>query len=476
MDMIGRKEEIKTLEWDLEKDEPQFVAVYGRRRVGKTYLVREMFRDQFTFSHTGLRGASAKAQLAAFRTSLIQYGHDDCPVLRDWCTAFFELFKLIQGAPPGRKVIFIDELPWMDTPKSDLITGLESFWNGRATSRREKDVFLIVCGSASSWIVKKLLHNCEGLYGRLTDRVWLRPFTLAECERYAQRLGLVMTRQEICEAYMAFGGIPYYWSLMRPDLSLVQNMDALFFSERGKLREEFDHLYASLFKNAEQHVKIVEALARKKCGMTREEIIAATGLKNGGNFKTWLEELVQCDFIRKYLPPGKRNRGAIFQLIDNYTLFYYSFLSDGRIHDEHFWSSSLTSPKIAAWKGVAFERVCLQHVRQIKMALGISGIVTQEYAWRSTHHDEETRGAQIDLVLDRADKTVNLCEIKYSDTPYEIDKDEDMLLRNRKALFAKETGGRKNCRTTLIAANGVKRSKYWGTIQSEITLDDLFKE
>ena len=185
---------------------------------------------------------------------------------------------------------------------------------------------------------------------------------------------------------------------------------------------------------------------------------------------------MECDFIRKYLPSGKRNRGAIFQLIDNYTLFYYSFLSDGRIHDENFWSSSLTSPKIAAWKGLAFERVCLQHVRQIKMALGISGIVTQEYAWRSAHPDEETRGAQIDLVLDRADKTVNLCEIKYSDTPYEIDKDEDMLLRNRKALFAKETGGRKNCRTTLIAANGVKRSKYWGTIQSEITLDDLFKE
>ena len=185
---------------------------------------------------------------------------------------------------------------------------------------------------------------------------------------------------------------------------------------------------------------------------------------------------MECDFIRKYLPSGKRNRGAIFQLIDNYTLFYYSFLSDGHIHDEHFWSNSLTSPKIATWKGLAFERVCLQHVRQIKMVLGISGIVTQEYAWRSAHPDEETRGAQIDLVLDRADKTVNLCEIKYSDTPYEIDKDEDMLLRNRKALFAKETGGRKNCRTTLIAANGVKRSKYWGNIQSAITLDDLFKE
>ena len=238
MDLIGRTEEIKSLEWALEKSEPQFIAVYGRRRVGKTFLIREMFHDQFTFSHTGLRNADMKSQLAAFRASLIQHGHVKCPVLRNWCEAFYELFRLIGMSPYGRKVIFIDELPWMDTRRSDLITGLEGFWNGRATARREKDVFLIVCGSASSWIVKKLFRNCGGLYGRLTDRVWLRPFTLAECERYALRLGLPMTRQEICEAYMIFGGIPYYWSLMRPDMSLAQNVDALFFAERGKLRDE----------------------------------------------------------------------------------------------------------------------------------------------------------------------------------------------------------------------------------------------
>ena len=475
MDLIGRTEEIKSLEWALEKSEPQFIAVYGRRRVGKTFLIREMFHDQFTFSHTGLRNADMKSQLAAFRASLIQHGHVKCPVLRNWCEAFYELFRLIGMSPYGRKVIFIDELPWMDTRRSDLITGLEGFWNGRATARREKDVFLIVCGSASSWIVKKLFRNCGGLYGRLTDRVWLRPFTLAECERYALRLGLPMTRQEICEAYMIFGGIPYYWSLMRPDMSLAQNVDALFFAERGKLRDEFDYLYASLFRNAEPHIRIVEALAKRKCGLTREEIIAETGLQNGGNFKTWLEELVQCDFVRKYVQPGRKNRGALFQLMDAYTLFYYTFLADGRINDEHYWTNSLDSHRMSVWRGLAFERVCLQHVSQIKNALGISGILTHEYAWRATVDDPETRGAQIDLVLDRADRTVNLCEMKYSAEPYEIDKDEDEKLRNRRALFSKETGGRKNCRTTMITANGVKRTKYWGVVQSEVTLGDLFK-
>ena len=476
MNLIGRTEEIKSLEWALEKDEPQFIAVYGRRRVGKTFLIREMFHDQFTFSHTGLRNSDMKSQLAAFKASLIQHGHVKCPVLRNWCEAFYELFRHISMSPPGRKVIFIDELPWMDTRRSDLITGLEGFWNGRATARREKAVFLIVCGSASSWIVKKLFRNCGGLYGRLTDRVWLRPFTLAECELYARRLGLSMTRQEICEAYMIFGGVPYYWSLLRPDLSLAQNIDALFFAERGKLRDEFDYLYASLFRNAEPHIKIVEALAKRKCGLTREEIIAETGLQNGGNFKTWLEELVQCDFVRKYVQPGRKNRGALFQLMDAYTLFYYTFLADGRICDEHYWTNSLDSHRMSAWRGLAFERVCLQHVRQIKNALGISGILTHEYSWRATGDDPETRGAQVDLVLDRADRTVNLCEMKYSAEPYEIDKDEDEKLRNRRALFSKESGGRRNCRTTMITANGVKRSKYWGVVQSEVTLDDLFKE
>ena len=275
---------------------------------------------------------------------------------------------------------------------------------------------------------------------------------------------------------MIFGGIPYYWSLLRPDLSLAQNIDALFFAERGKLRDEFGYRYAPLFRNAEPHIKIVEALAKRKCGLTREEIIAETGLQNGGNFKTWLEELVQCDFVRKYVQPGRKNRGALFQLMDAYTLFYYTFLADGRISDEHYWTNSLDSHRMSALRGLAFERVCLQHVRQIKNALGISGILTHEYSWRATGDDPETRGAQVDLVLDRADRTVNLCEMKYSAEPYEIDKDEDEKLRNRRALFSRESGGRRNCRTTMITANGVKRSKYWGVVQSEVTLDDLFKE
>lgn len=473
MQLVGRRDEVRQLEWDLRKDESQFVAVYGRRRIGKTYLIRELFNDTFAFSHTGLRGGGTKAQLAAFRSSLTHYGLKKIPVLRNWLQAFDELARLVDGLPQGRKVLFIDELPWMDTPRSDLLLGIENFWNARMSARREKDVFLVVCGSASSWIVKNLLRDTGGLYGRLTDRIWLRPFTLAECEKYADRLGLSMSRRDICDAYMVFGGVPYYWNLLRPDLSIAQNVDSLFFSEHGALRDEFGFLYSSLFRNADGHVAIVEALSRRKGGMTREEIADATGQSMGGSLKTRLEELEQCDFIRRYLPPDRKNRGVLFQLMDNFTLFHYDFAAARGERDEHRWTNSQTSPRFATWRGMAFERVCLQHVAQIKAALGVSGVRTSAYSWRA-RPDGDGQGAQIDLVIDRSDGIVNLCEIKCTDAPYELDAKEAARLRNRKETFIRETGTRKTCRTTFVTFSGIKAGKHRSVVEAEISLDDLF--
>jgi hypothetical protein len=284
-----------------------------------------------------------------------------------------------------------------------------------------------------------------------------------------------MSRQEICEAYMVFGGVPYYWNLLRPNMSLSQNIDALFFSEHGALRDEFGFLYASLFRNAADHVAIVEALSGKKCGMTREEIASATGQKMGGNFKTRLEELEQCDFIRRYLPPDRKNRGAVFQLMDAFTLFHYSFAASCGDRDEHRWTNSQRTPRLIAWRGMAFERVCLQHVEQIKQALGIGGVRSSAYSWRF-RADGENPGAQIDLVIDRDDGVVNLCEIKYSSDPYEITAEESSRLKIRKQAFIRETGTRKTCRTTLVTSSGLKAGKYRWTAEAEVTIDDLFKE
>ena len=325
--MIGRTEELKSLDVDLSREEPQLVVVYGRRRIGKTYLIREKFADQFTFFHTGVRGGLLEDQLEAFRASLVQYGYRRCPRLKGWIDAFCRLDELIARAPDGRKIVFIDELPWMDTPKSNLVSALEYYWNNRALVRREKDVFLIVCGSATSWIVDNVIHNKGGLHDRLTDRIHVRPFTLRECAEYAHSLGIEMSRHEVCETYMVFGGVPYYWSLLRPDLSLAQNVDALCFSRHGRLRDEFDYLYASLFRNAQSHLKVVAALAGCKAGATREEIAARSGIANGGTLKKALEDLVRCDFARQFRAWHKRNRDALFQLTDNFTLFHLAFLA-----------------------------------------------------------------------------------------------------------------------------------------------------
>ena len=344
---------------------------------------------------------------------------------------------------------------------------LDEIGNSMVSARRERDVFLIVCGSASSWIVKNLLKNTEGLYGRITDRIQLKPFTLAECEKFAQRLGLDMTRKDVAEAYMVFGGIPYYWSLLREDLSLAQNIDELLFAADGKLRNEFDYLYASIYRHPEPHLKVIKALFGRKSGLTREEIIAATGLKNGGNFKTVLDELEQCDFIRSYCPVGKKNRGAVYQLIDNYTLFYYTFIEGRPRDDAGFWLNALDSARLANWHGLAFERLCLQHVAEIKRALGISGLQVTAHAWRNEH-------AQIDLLLNRSDKTIDLCEIKFSEKPYEIDKVEHGKMLKRRLVFQETLTVARRCRIVLITFSGLKPNKYRSDVQSELTLHDLF--
>ena len=475
MQLLGRKKEIEALERDFQKDESQFIALYGRRRIGKTYLIRELFHDQFFFSHTGMRGGSLKSQLIAFRASLIQYGHEKCPVLKNWLEAFLELNKLIQSGPAGRKVIFIDELPWMDTPKSGLLTGLEYFWNSFASARRENDIFLIVCGSASSWILSKIVNNHGGLHNRLTDRIHLKPFNLAECEALAQERGLAMPRAHILEAYMIFGGVPYYWTLLKTNLGLAQNVDRLCFGEGGALTDEFAQLYASLFRKPLGHIAVVTALSTKKIGMTREELIKAAGVDDSGALTKLLRELEACGFIRKYRIPGHKAKGAIYQLIDNFTLFYFKFMAGDVERTSDFWSSSHMTQEVRIWRGLAFERVCLEHVDAIKRALGIAGVRCRVYAYAFAADSADDRpGGQIDLVIDRDDDVVNLCEMKCLGGEYVIDEGERRKLENRREAFLQNTRTSKAVHLTVVSANGVKRNAYSQNLQGALSAEALF--
>ena len=469
--IIGRKEEQQILHSAAQSENSEFVAVYGRRRVGKTYLIRETFGYKFTFQHTGLAKGNTKEQLFSFAISLRDAGYDDCPIPKSWLEAFSLLSAYLKNSADEKKIVFLDELPWMDTPRSNFISAFEHFWNGWASAR--KDIVLIICGSATSWIINKVINDHGGLHNRVTKQIALQPFTLKECEMFAQSKGLEMSRYQLAECYMVLGGIPYYWSLLEKGLSLAQNIDKIIFAKNGKLSNEFNQLYASLFKSPEQYIDIVTALGKKKTGMTREEIIAATDKYSNGALSKVLDELEYCGFIRKYNGFDKKSKQAIYQLIDNYTLFYFKFIQQNENNDEHFWSASIDSAMHRAWSGLAFERLCMAHTQQIKVALGISGVLSNVYSWRK-EADETSDGAQIDLLIDRNDQVINLCEMKYSLSEYAIDAEYEQKLRNKKSAFIDATNTRKAVHLTMVTTFGIKTNVHSGIVQNEVKLDDLF--
>ena len=468
--MIGRTKEIEELNRLYESDESEFVAVYGRRRVGKTYLVRETFSDRFAFHHTGLPNATKHQQLVHFKESLVAAGAR-VKTPRNWFEAFHALREVVARSAFRRKVVFIDELPWMDTAKSDFLMALETFWNEWASAR--KDIVLIVCGSAAAWMVKNLFRNRGGLHNRVTARICLQPFTLGECEMFATDRGLGMSRADIAECYMALGGIPYYWRYLARGMSLAQNLDRLCFAVDAPLKGEFDELYSSLFRDAISYKKVVAALAKKKIGMTRLELIEALDISTTGRLSEILKTLEASGFIRSYRSYGAKKKNAIYQLTDPFTLFHFRFLETPST-DEHFWSSTLSSPAQAAWRGLAFERLCLLHLPQVRRALGVGSIHVEAYGWSFKGDETYPDGVQIDLVLERADNVINICEMKYSANVYAIDKAYDSALGRKIATFAGVTGTRKAIHLTLVTANGLLRNQYSGRVQSEVVLADLF--
>lgn len=473
--LIGRKQETHQLLKAYESTESEFVAVYGRRRVGKTYLVRQTFGNNFTFYHTGLSNSPLRKQLENWRSSLRLQGMKNARLPHTWLDAFDMLIELIGNSDNNKKIIFIDELPWMDTPKSGFVAALEHFWNGWASART--DVLLIVCGSATSWMINKLIKDKGGLHNRVTLRIALHPFSLYECQQYASWRKLGLSQQQILQCYMVMGGVPYYWKYLNRELSLAQNIDALFFNPDGQLINEFNELYASLFKKPELYIQVIKTLSTKRAGMTREEIIGADQrVPDNGKLTQVLEELEYCGFIRRNNNFGKKSKNAIFQLIDAYTLFYYRFIKANRNGDPHFWSASQDSPVFYNWTGLAFERVCLEHVRQIKMALGVEGVVSQQYGWSSKAAEQENEsGAQIDLLIDRNDDVIDLCEMKCTKVPFSMTREEYEKVQNRKNRFISETKTRKAIHLVLVSATGVKRNAYVDDFQKVITGADLFQ-
>ena len=470
--IIGRQAEIRDFERWYSSGKPEFIAVYGRRRVGKTYLVNSLYAGQYTFSTTGIIDGNKNEELTAFHTSLKEYGYCGSKP-RTRMSAFESLRTLLESkrVPGRRMVVFIDELPCLATPKSGLIKALDFFWISWGC--RQRELFMIVCGSATSWIIRNIIDNKGGLHNRITHEKHLFPFTLKETREFLHHNGLLWPDINILQTYMAVGGIPYYLDMLNKDLSLTENIDALFFSGEKPLATEYGRLYKSIFKEADKYKSAIKLLSTNKKGYTRKELADKLKVENNGHFGDILDDLVNCDFIREYNTIRKKMRQnkSLFQVVDFYSIFYHTFVSKKQ-SDEHYWAHTLNTPTQNNWYGHAFERVAMAHIPQILKALGIDRILTEYGSWRS---DEPANGAQIDLVISRADNMINICEAKYSASEYALAKDEAMKLLNRMEQFQKDTATRKGIFITLITTYGLAKNTWSSTANSVITMKDLFR-
>ena len=470
MEIIGRTEEMAQLKRYAASIQPEFVAMYGRRRVGKTFLINKTLGEQMVFETSGVLMGEKDDQFEAFNQSLRRIGYKG-KTPRKWMDMFFALEQTLTPNldPNKRQIIFIDELPCFDVKGTRFVAALGHFWNSWVS--KHDNLMLIVCGSATSWMVDNIVNNHGGLHDRITHLMHLHPFTLAQTEQYMQARQFKWDRLAILQAYMVFGGIPYYLSLIEPKESVAGAIDRLLFSKKGELRTEYERLFVSLFTNPAPYIAIVQVLAKHRYGLTRIEIADVLKKSNGGNLSEQLDNLVKCDFVSYYRTKTKKinKNGGIYMLADHFTQFFHSFV-DGET-DELFWTHNLRSPKVNTYFGLSFERVCMAHIPQIKKALGIDQIGTEYYSWRS---NDPNQRAQVDLIIERADRLINLCEIKYSATTYTIDKSEDLKLRIRQAAFVDQTETRYGIMPTFITTYGLTPNGYASNILNSVVIDDLF--
>lgn len=473
--MIGRKKELEILANAYSSKKPELIAIFGRRRVGKTYLVGSFFEGKIDFELTGLKDGTKQQQLRNFAYSLkdVQKLEDLPPPPIDWLEAFHQLKTYLEslGNSEKRKVIFIDELPWMAGGRSDFLTGFSYFWNSYAV---KANIVVVICGSATAWMIQKIINDKGGLHNRVTRRIHLQSFTLAETEAYFQEKHIAFDRYQLLLLYMTMGGIPHYLDQVEGGKSAIQNIDDICFQPQGLLRTEFDNLYSALFSNSDRYESIVSALSSTWKSMSRAEIITKTKISDGGGLTIMLQELEQSGFISSYIPFGKKKKDTLFRLTDCYSLFYLTFIQNIPLKETVSWQSLSKTQTWITWSGYAFENICFHHIDNIKAALGIAGVHSNQYSFLAKTTDE-IEGTQIDLLIDRQDSVISLCEVKFYNDELVLTKEDADNLRRKKSIFRHVTSTKKQIFIVLITTFGLIKNKHsLGLIDNVLDMNALF--
>lgn len=474
--LTGRVKEQEVLQKALESGEAEMVSVIGRRRIGKTFLIKTTYQDRIVFELTGTKNAPLFEQLQNFAFS-IQLADPNTLIVKppkDWMEAFFILINYLKKQPTDRKyVVFFDELPWLSTHKSGFLRGLSFFWNSWAVNQ---NIVVVICGSAASWMIQKVVNDTGGLHNRITHRINLNPFTLAETETFLKSRNVLLNRYHILQLYMAMGGIPHYLKAIESGKSATQQIDAICFTETGLLRDEFDNLYAALFDHSDNHIAVVRALAQIRRGIDRNTIIKQAKLPIGGSVTKVLDELTQSGFIDSYYPFGKKKKEKLYRLTDEYSLFYLQFIEKNSKGRNDIWLQLSQTQDYKIWCGYTFESICLKHIPQIKKALSIGGVysVASSFVRRGTATE---KGTQIDLILDRNDLVINIFEIKFYNKSFVITKDYAQNLRSKMDIFEEVSETKKHIFLTLLTTFGITPNEHSiGLIDQVLTMDDLFLE
>ena len=475
--LIGRNREKEILKKALRSKSSEMLAIFGRRRVGKTYLVRTVYGNKIDLEFTGVQDATLEEQLTTFFYLIKRYAKPSTEITppKNWLDAFLQLMTVLdeKGTKGKKRIIFFDELPWLATHRSGFLKAFSFFWNNWAS---KNNMVIVICGSAASWMVQKIVKDTGGLHNRITRKIHLRPFTLAETKTFLDSKRLHLNHYHILLIYMVMGGIPHYLKELERGKSAIQNIDEICFSEDGLLADEFDNLYPALFKNSHNHIAVIQALSKKWKGLTRPQIIQYSGLSDGGGLTKVLNELLRSGFIADYFPFGKRIKTKLYRLTDEYSLFYLHFIKKNRRNIGRAWKALSQSSVFKSWAGYAFESVCLKHVEQIKKALQIGGIYSESSGFIYLG-DEYLPGIQIDLLIDRNDQTINICEMKFHQKEFSISKSYAEQLRKKISVFAEVTQSRKQLFLTMITTFGILENKHsQGLVDNQLTIEVLFEK
>lgn len=475
--IIGRGTEIANIQKLIDSKDAEMLAVIGRRRVGKTFLVRSVIGKKLLLEITGIHNAKLQEQLQdfAFQLSKMAGNRQKLHVPRNWTEAFRQLSVVLEKKenPKEKQVLFYDELPWLASRKSGFLPALDHFWNTWAVKR---NILIVICGSSASWMINKVIHHKGGLHNRVTKVIRLAPFTLAETKQYLWSRGVKYGEYQTALMYMVMGGIPHYLKEVEPGKSPAQNIDSICFGRDGLLYDEFSKLYAALFENAGKHIQVIRTLATKMKGLTRAEIVKKNNIADGGALTRTLTELMESGFISVSPHFNRKKKESLYRLTDEYSLFYLKYIEKQTRPAANVWLKISSGNSWKAWSGFAFENLCLKHITEVKSALGISGVYSEESSYFK-RGDNETQGFQIDLLIDRNDGIINICEAKFSSADFIIDKKYASELRNKLVGFRNATGTKKGLMLTFITSFGLKNNTHsLGLVDHSITLADLFRD